>query len=518
MARPHPSPPASGLLVVLLAGAVLAGCSRLQRVERTQVGPADVATLDSASPFLKAHLRGGSVYVLSDWQVESGAIVGSGALLDHNRDPVATGTFRFPADSALLFETNVVHATGARSAITVMVGITAAVAGVCATNPKACFGSCPTFYAPDSTGASALLAEGFSASIAPALEATDLDMLQGAAPRSGQLTLRVTNEALETHVIRHMDVLAAPRPPGGRVFTTGAQQFREAYRLHPPAACDAPEGDCRSVVSALDRQERWSVADSADLGTRETVELRFDGPLPRDVGLVITTRQTLLTTFLIYQALAYLGNDAGRFLAALETGGTALRDGAAAMGRALGQIEVLLDDGAGGWQVVGRAGETGPLASDTWLVPLPHAPAGGRVRLRMTRGLWRLDQVALAELGASVTPVRVRPHAVLRDGSPDAAALASLLDPAATLVTLPGDAYDVRYAIPGEAASQELFLEARGYYLEWMRQEWLAEQDGRAALRMLRDPAGMLRALAPAYKRAEAQQEAIFWGSRYVRP
>jgi hypothetical protein len=63
-----------------------------------------------------------------------------------------------------------------------------------------------------------------------------------------------------------------------------------------------------------------------------------------------------------------------------------------------------------------------------------------------------------------------------------------------------------------------VFLESRGYYLEWMRREWIEEQNARAARQLLLDPAAMLRALAPAYKRQEGTMENAFWNSRYVRP
>ena len=59
------------------------------------------------------------------------------------------------------------------------------------------------------------------------------------------------------------------------------------------------------------------------------------------------------------------------------------------------------------------------------------------------------------------------------------------------------------------------FLETRGYYLEWMRSEWLAEEDRRMAAGMFLDPAGSLRRLAPAFKAAEPALEASFWGSKY---
>jgi hypothetical protein len=508
----------SRVVASLVVGLSLVGCA--QTLVRTHVAPTALETLDGASPFLKAHLQSGGVYVLSDWSAAAGggAIVGEGSLLDANRRVVATGEFTLPADSVVLFETNVVRGSGANTALTVMWGVTAAVAGYCALNPKACFGSCPTFYAPMSDGTMALQAEGFSASIAPALEATDLDMLYRAHVTGREFVIRVTNEALETHVIRHMDLLAARRPDGGRVFATAAGEFRGAHGMQPPSECRAAEGDCRAALSAFDGVERWSLADSVDLAAREIIELTFDRPPPGEAGLVITSRQTLLTTFLIYQALAYMGNDAGRWLAALETGGPGAVRGAAAMGELLGTIEVLVRDGGGEWIVAGRVGETGPLASDTRIVPLPRSDGPLEVRLRMTRGLWRLEQAVLAALGPEVAPVRLAPMRVRRDGAYDGAALSGLTDPASALVTLPGDAYDVAYELPEGPDGYELFLESRGYYLEWMRQEWIVEENPLLAMRMVADPAGMLRALAPAYKEGESGMEEIFWGSRYVRP
>jgi hypothetical protein len=60
------------------------------------------------------------------------------------------------------------------TALTVFTGITAATTIYCVTNPKACFRSCPTFYISDGDSLR-LKAEGFLSSIAPSLEATDVD-------------------------------------------------------------------------------------------------------------------------------------------------------------------------------------------------------------------------------------------------------------------------------------------------------------------------------------------------------
>ncbi|HUF67162.1 MAG TPA: hypothetical protein VMM79_00825 [Longimicrobiales bacterium] len=497
---------------------VAAGCAH--KLTRGMVMPADIATLDGGSRFLKAHMASGNVYVLADWRVDdaTSTIVGTGTVHDANRMVVDSGSFHLATDSIVLFETNVVQQSGPSKAITVIFGVTAAVAIACATDPKACFGSCPTIYAPGADGGLSLQAEAFSSSIAPALEATDVDMLLHTRPTGRDYSLRVTNEALETHVIRSLNLLAVPRPPGGRVFH-GADGFRATAGLVAPSMCVAAEGDCLDAVIDADGDERFSLADSTDLAVREIVELRFNDSPAGDVGLVVVSRQTLLTTFLIYQALAWLGDEAGRWLASLERDGGSERDRARAVGDVLGEIEVLVQDDTGEWLPAGAVGETGPIAADTRLVRLPRAAGGPiTIRLRMTRGLWRIDQVALTSIGAAVEPVRIAPSRVSREDRPEADALESLTDPARTLVTLPGDAYDVEYRLPPDPPSYELFVEATGYYLEWMRQEWLAEQNPLRAAQLLLDPAEAMRALAPAFKQREAAMERLFWNSRYVRP
>src|SRR5206468_6916505 len=106
-------------------------------------------------------------------------------------------------------------------------------------DPK-CFGSCPTFYVTDGTHLM-LQAEGFSASVAPALGATDVDALVRARPMSRDLEVVMTNEALETHVVRWVHVLAAPRDPGTRVFATPSEGFWQARDLREPTRAEAAE-------------------------------------------------------------------------------------------------------------------------------------------------------------------------------------------------------------------------------------------------------------------------------------
>lgn len=507
------------LCALVLAAGVVAGCSRINTQHRRLTDPAEVATIDHKSPFLKAHMRNGDVYILSYWDVDAAArsVWGNGDRLDPNRTRVGSGAQRVPLDSVALFETNVVSTHGSVAALAVVTGASLALTAYCATNPKACFGSCPTFYVSDGDR-SVLQAEGFSASVAPALEATDVDALYRARPTSRMFEVRMTNEALETHVVRWARVLAAPRPDRGRVFATQTGDFWQASDIVPPQRCAAAEGDCLAAVRAVDDVERFSTTDSTDLTTREVVDLEFPAESGDSLGLVIGSRQTLLSTYVLYQTMAYMGRSVGYWLAALQRGDGRAREQALGIGRALGGIEVQALDSAGVWVTVGQTQETGPLAIDVRVVPLPVLPAGAtRLRLRMARGHWRIDYVALARLAGPVKPVRLDPVVVRRGNAVDAQALALLTDSSRTLVTLPGDEYTLVYRLPDDYRRHELFIESRGYYLEWMRQEWIAEENPARATMMFLQPTQALRALAPEFKAHEAEMEAAFWRSRYVR-
>jgi len=231
----------------------------------------------------------------------------------------------------------------------------------------------------------------------------------------------------------------------------------------------------------------------------------------------VTARQSLLSTYLFYQTLAWMGRSAGSWLASLGSADAATRARVGALGLALGGIEVQIERD-GRWLPAGEFRETGPLASDTRAVPLPAVPPGAlHVRLELARGMWRLDQAALVTLGDAVTPRRVPPVRVLRRGRDDTDALARLTGAARPLVTQPGDTLTLVYDLPAGGERAEIFLESRGYYLEWVRDAWIAEENPVRLARMFLDPRNALREMAPEFKRAEPGIEAAFWGSRYAR-
>lgn len=505
-----------------------------------------------SSPPLKAHLHSGEMVVFATWEedTENRLLVGTGRRFGPERETPESGTWVLPVDSVALVEVQGREpALGYGAGLTLMASytvLTAALTVSCLADPKSCFGSCPTFYVEDESGEERLVAEGFSSSVARALEATDLDDPRWTAG-GDPVSLRVRNEALETHAIRDLRLRAVPERPGERVFATPDGRFVPTVNLSEPLRCTAAEGDCLSLVRALDGRERFGVTDSTDLAARERVELEFPRPEPTEggfgLGLVIGARHTFVSTFLFYQMLAYLGGDAGVFLASLERGDEEILRRVRNVLGMLGDLRVEVQGADGKWYLAGTVAEAGPLAADVHLLDLDQAAPEGpiRVRLDMTRGFWRLEYIALAEVRDEVDPRTLLPLSVERlaptpvptdgpgeaarpipVGSPGAAAraLSALLDPDRYLVTNPGDHYRVHFELPRlveGAAHWRLFIESTGHYYEWMRAEWLEEESPERAALMLHRPEVMFRALAPAFKDLEAEMEESFWNSRIRR-
>lgn len=516
--------------LALVSTSLTSACT--PRIERKQ-GPT-LETVDLKAEYLKAHLRNGEVVVFSKWIIDDALreVIGSGERMGLDRVVAVPGELRVRFDEVALYETNTVVTSPVVAAMAVITGISVAVSIACLSNPKACFGSCPTFYADDDHGGQPVLqAEGFSDSIAPSLEKHDLDALWRTSGKGGALSLRMTNEAYETHVIKQADVLAVVRPPGGRVFSDGEQLWL-APRVWAAAACSSELGSCTDEVRAVDGVERKSLTDAEDLARRETIDVAFEGAAARAVttapsaaavqpqlAVVIGARQTLVTTFLLYQGLSYLGAGATPWLAALERG----QHGQAGSGRGLqevlGGIEVQLAGEDGSWRTVGEAYETGPIATDVHLIKLPAGATADRVRLRLPQGGWRIDYVALVQVSGEAEAVRLAPARIAGRLSPDFGK-GRIPAEAFPIVTVPGDQYELEYELPPAARAgdeYELFLDSRGYYLEWMRKEWLGDERPLAALRMFLSPEQAMRELAPAFKKIEPEAEALFWRSRYAR-
>ncbi len=169
------------------------------------------------------------------------------------------------------------------------------------------------------------MAEGLSSSILRAYEKDNVDMLYHARTEDNQFHLRMKNEALETHVIRYANLLVLPRNGSDRIFSNGIGDFYRSSIVLGPLFCQASEGSCLEAVLEMDNKERYSLADSDNLAEREIIDVTFENIPGKDLGLVLGCRQSLLTTWLFYLGLSYLGNSAGYFASRIESGDRVLQ-------------------------------------------------------------------------------------------------------------------------------------------------------------------------------------------------
>ena len=189
--------------VAIALAIVSSGCGP-RLLKREIHDRSEAAKIDHDAGYLKAHMLDGALCVLSQWHVDEDGwqLTGSGVRYDANRDTSAVGNLIVSIDSVALFETNSAPVSPAIGPMLLMTGASAAMTIYCAANPKACFGSCPTFYDESGDGAR-LVAEGFSSSISPCLEAVDIDALGPRSASAPTNIVRITmkNEALETHAV-----------------------------------------------------------------------------------------------------------------------------------------------------------------------------------------------------------------------------------------------------------------------------------------------------------------------------
>lgn len=377
---------------LLLSLCALTACSRYWTARFSSPTAADV---DQSAPFVKCHLPSGDLYVLTEWSLSDTEIRGRGLHYDldrHQSSPTPTEHVLSLSEIALI-ETNrpesFIHATVAVLGIATAASL--AVTAVCATNPKTCFGSCPTFYALSegqdaSEGKRPLMAEGFSASVARSMEETDVDALVGARLTPDGFLLEMRNEALETHFVQSLRI-GVVHSEGRRVLREG-DRYWPARALHEPLRCQAwgagPEQaptDCRERVRVADGVEYVSETDGHDLAAREEIRLRFPHPAGA-LGIAVRARNTLLNTFLFYQGLAYMGRSMGDYLMLLEAHPWAV-EGTRAFLRTLGGIDAEVKTRAG-WRPIGSFEEIGPIARDVQLWSLPGDLPEGDVELRLT--------------------------------------------------------------------------------------------------------------------------------------
>ena len=476
-------------------------------------------------PFLKAHLKNGDVCILKDsWIIDSLTVSGTGTRYDYNRVLIHEGELQINIADVAIFEANTKLIDPENERVTtlqILTGLDVVLGIYCLTNRKACFGSCPTFYLKDSDNIHFANAEGFSNAIAPSLEYADIDALNNESISDKNITITMKNEALETHCIKDVHLLAYPRKRGERVYHSHKDEFYLSNNIHTLTRGLAVEGDVTDLLKWSDKNDRFSLADEQNINSREEITLEFNNTEDMtDPGLIINFRQTLMTTYFIYSAMGYMGDEIGDYMAKLETDSEMqdnLKNGIYGI---LGDIDVYQwNEQDQNWHFVDGVYETGPIAFNQQIIPLQKQNSASQVKLKLVlnKGLWRIDYLALTNIIKKVTLEKYLPVSVNNVCSEENTALSKINSEEEYLVSMPGDIYQFNFTLPDNSPDYELFLYSKGYYLEWMRENWIQDKDLFKLWQMFKRPEAYLKAQASDYKEYEKTMEKEFWNSKINR-
>ncbi len=465
---------------VLLSLILLTSCA-VHDLEVTPVNRESPEPVIVSSP-VKAHLTDGSIVVFKQGiTVANGQVTGDGRKYDLTLDN-SVRVSSIALDDVAAMES---YQTPVQTGKTVAANAEIAVGGIAgALLAKALFGSCPTIYSVTNDDP-VLEAESFSYSIAPSFEARDVDRLNVPSGDRETVELIVRNEALETHYINHLELLEVVHEEGQRVFPDPRGQPLVVGKLNVPLSAidrggqkitevlDLPDGT--SWNSDATRLHRASLDDFEDY-----VDLEFETPDNADrVALVFRLRNTLLNTVLLYdvmlkdqgfRALDWMGRDLDQFFTKARLG-LWYRD---RMG-----MRISVWDG-GKFRQVARVGDQGPIAWKDVAVTLP-VPDNDRMRVRLSFVVdnWHIDWVGISPdvHRPDVRTVQLAQVEVPVMG-PLGGGLKNLASPDQSyVVTRPGEALHVRFNVGAapEDRTRTFLLAAQGYYIEWMRHDWLKE-------------------------------------------
>jgi len=389
---------------------------------------------------------------------------------------------------------------------------------------KALFGSCPTVYS-ELDGREQLEAEAFPSSIAPLFESRDVDRISARPDETGRLRLSVRNEALETHYINHIELVETTVAAGEMVVpdrdgrAVALRDFVEPGRL-----TDRRGNDVTALLAHADSmhyktaQETIDEADSTDLWDYVYLSVPAAQLSDDTVFVYLRLNNSLFGTVYFYDSiLKHQGPNAVKWLADdLEYIGEALRLANFYATRMGLRIDVLHD---GSFEEVGRVREVGPIAMDHVAVPIPVWGADSlRIRLRFIADAWRIDELRVAASG-SYPETRVIPVSrVSTAADPIAGWTEMISDGIATPdeeygVTGPGQSFDIEFetGVANGEGGRSYILAMQGYYVEWMRGEWLRENP--LAQRFIPTEASIERTLRR-WSEVKDEYEALFFATR----
>ncbi len=354
----------------------------------------------------------------------------------------------------------------------------------CLACPKCCFGSCPTVYV-NQGNEQVLKAELFSYSISKYQQETDLDLLYQGIENDGKYSIRVTNEALETHYIDLLNIQKVEYPSGTNVYPTPDGNFVMTRRLYSPIKVSNSENsDALSLVLKRDNQcyrtDPLMFSAKFDIKYRDYLDVKIPSAEVGQLNLVLKLRNTLLSTVLFYDVV--LGSQG---LTALEWTKKINTDPIYALlfqtvYKSYSGITVKVNQ-HGEYQKRDFISDVGPITWKELAVSIPvnegdiNEDGELDIRLEFFPDHFMIDYIGYEMKPDGTIPYRVSNLSPVSidayNGEPRPEIIEKIrYDDDDFWVTNPGESYYLYFNIIAPQEKEvSIFVRSKGYYIEWLR-------------------------------------------------
>lgn len=393
----------------------------------------------------------------------------------------------------------------------------------CLACPKCCFGSCPTIYTLDGQNYY-LEAELFSECISKQLENGDIDLLRQEIVDE-QLSIKITNEALETHYIDKLNLVIIEHPEESEVYPDINDQLIIVKEPFPPQEIKSKDGrnvkdkllhdDCLYYRSGVDMVNEIRNGPAFDY-----LDIKLPNVINSPLKMVVKYRNTLLSTTLLYDVV--IGSQGA---SALEWTNRMNNDSRYAsqfnsIYRAFSGIKLKIFDGFN-WIETGTLKDAGPLNWKFLAAEIPIIDIKAKsIRLEFIPDNFMIDYIAFDTTRldiSNICTIEVQPNEIINQKGEIINSLNDFIwaEDNKYLKTEPGDCYYINYYVPfSENKSQTALLYSEGYYNEWIRGSWIREKQD--YIFNLYDIRGTFAHLADSWLENSAQLEAEFFNSRII--
>jgi hypothetical protein len=473
----------------------------------------------------KVQLYNDNIYLFPKGFISTGdSIIGDCNLykVDGTRERLLTKK-QIPIDSIAAIVNYIDNTGAARYVGSILLGMTSPILtffGIyCAACPKCCFGSCPTIYNDDQI----LEAELFSQAISQRLETDDLDLLQ--FKPANDFSIKITNEAMETHYINKFNMFSAAHPAGTKIYPDEQDSllliqtetsFQNAINRENGEISDVLRNDdyvyYRSGLDKVKELKNGLFFDHIDISASTPPGLK-------KAKMIIKYRNTLLSTILLYDVvLASQGVNAVEWTDRMNNDDVFASQFKFIYETFSGiNIKSLFNDN---WQSIAKIKDAGPLNWKYAAIEIPIEDDNVKVRLEFFPDNFMIDYVAFdfsSNIVDQIIVTELHPYSILNEKGEIVEEVYSYIQIADSnyLVTNPGDNYKLNYSKPVKKENEELTLmiRSRGFYNEWIRGSWLKEKNSGYSFDIF-DISGTVSYLAQSWIENKDLIEKEFFNSR----